>query len=223
LIWILDDSGELLLSLKETLGSRYQFKNYTYAKRLISSLRDSTLRHRPSLLVFESLLNGTPVTSFLPGLIADKSLSLPPILVISKYNDIRLISECLNSGAHDYILRPADPNLLVAKVNTLIKTSRKEQIQVNANIEFDVLTLTASTAPGTSVKLTLKEFQILLRLAKAFPDGLTPTEIRTAVWGNLNVVSKALDVHLFKLRRKIALLNVTIQYGKDNRYSLMKV
>ena len=65
------------------------------------------------------------------------------------------------------------------------------------------------------MKLTLREFQVLSCLVQAHPKGMAPGLIRTSVWGNLKVVPKALDVHLFKIRRKLESIGWGIRYENE--------
>jgi len=79
-----------------------------------------------------------------------------------------------------------------------------------------------TTAAGTRVVFTRKEFEILATLVSAFPKGLSATEIRKKVWGDMRVVSKAFDVHLFRIRRKLGLVGYSVHYEADERYLVRK-
>ena len=89
-------------------------------------------------------------------------------------------------------------------------------------LQFDSETLTVRNEDGITAKLTRKEFQILSCLFNVLPDGISPDELRKQVWGQLAVVDKSLDVHLFKLRKKLIPLRYLVRLGKNYRYFLVR-
>ena len=88
-------------------------------------------------------------------------------------------------------------------------------------LQFDPAALTVQSEDGVVAKLTRKEFEILSCLIKALPSGISPDDLRKQVWGNLAVVDKSLDVHLFKLRKKLAPLRYQVRLEKNYCYLLV--
>jgi DNA-binding response OmpR family regulator len=220
LIWVLDNSAALEKSLNEILGRKYQLKFFRNLDAMKGALKSAAREHTgPVLIVTEGKLE----TDDVPVLLGDHTLTYPPVMVVSACNDFQVIASCLDLGAADYLLKPVDPNLLLAKIGALVKTIRKPNVRLSSGLRFDLFTHVVTNESGTSVKLTQKEFQLLCLLDKSYPDGVRPVELRKQIWGNLSVVSKALDVHLFKLRKKLGSLGLSVQFASGEIYVLAKL
>jgi DNA-binding response OmpR family regulator len=70
-------------------------------------------------------------------------------------------------------------------------------------------------------QLTAKELQIFSVLHREQGKRLTRQKLQSEVWGDVAVGGKALDVHLFNLRRKIAALGVEILHEEGDGYMLV--
>ena len=57
-----------------------------------------------------------------------RSLSKMPILVLSLIDKPGMVEHTLDAGADEYLLKPIAPNLLVARINTLVRRARAEKI-----------------------------------------------------------------------------------------------
>lgn len=218
-IWVLDDTESLFDSVKESIGSQFRYKLFCDLDSFCEALRKRTKGPlAPSLLICDAQVNG----SYLPEFHDKLPPNLPPVVIISDYNDGALIAACLEMGVKDYLLKPVDPSILVAKVMLHIRSNHKSETENVVGLTFDLFSLAVTNDAGARIRLTLKEYQILNSLAKAYPDGLSPSKLREKVWGTLKVVPKALDVHLFKLRRKLGALDCHVRFDETEKYTLVK-
>lgn len=56
-----------------------------------------------------------------------RNFSQAPILMLSVVNKPGMVAKALDEGADDYLIKPVPNNLLVARINTLIRRARAEQ------------------------------------------------------------------------------------------------
>jgi DNA-binding response OmpR family regulator len=68
---------------------------------------------------------------------AVRQFSNTPILVLSAVNKKNIVSEALNCGADDFLVKPMVSSLLIASVNQLARRARAEQKAQEANDNLD--------------------------------------------------------------------------------------
>lgn len=126
-----------------------------------------------------------------------------PILFISARlsNDDILLA--LNIGGDDYITKPYELSILLAKVKARIeRKNSNQQILTVGNLKLD---LEARKVYKNNVDLELKnkEFLLLKFLVQNKNKVVTKEEIFASVWGDANFTDGTLNVHIRKLREKI--------------------
>lgn len=209
-IWILDDATTTDFSA--AFGAKYRLRWFGTFGELKNALDEG----QPKLVIAESKIN----SELLPALVQDLS-QLPPVLVVSSCNDPDLIHSCLDFGAEDYLVKPVDGRLLTVKVERLLRAHANKLVSTPRGLTYSAFSQEVSNAAGDLERLTVKEFQIFSILYRRFPEGVNRALLQKEIWGNVKVVPKALDVHLFKLRRKLESLGVEIRFGPDGTYYLI--
>jgi two-component system, OmpR family, KDP operon response regulator KdpE len=138
-----------------------------------------------------------------------RTVSPLPILVLSVRDQERQKIEALDAGADDYITKPFSMNELLARVRANLRRSPKSQ-EVAEIIElgdFHIdLATRAVVVAGRELKLTPKEFDLLLYLSQ-HPHRVVPHRtLLAAVWGaNSTEQPEYLRVFIGQLRKKIEL------------------
>jgi len=136
-----------------------------------------------------------------------RTVSPLPILVLSVRDQERQKIEALDAGADDYITKPFSMNELLARVRANLRRSPKPQ-EVAEIIElgdFHIdLATRAVVVAGRELKLTPKEFDLLLYLSQ-HPHRVVPHRtLLAAVWGaNSTEQPEYLRVFIGQLRKKI--------------------
>jgi len=128
-----------------------------------------------------------------------------PILLLTAMDDVEDVICGLNCGADDYLTKPFDFPVLLARVHALLR--RVQQTRPNI-IKVEDLTLntldhTASRG-GRSIRLTAKEYALLELLMLHPGETLNRELIAEQVWGgHFDPFSNVIDVYVNRLRKKI--------------------
>ena len=130
---------------------------------------------------------------------------IPIIFLTAKDQDDDMVAG-LQLGADDYIVKPFSIKNVIARIEAVLRrTSGKKQ---RNGIVCDRQTL-ACTIDGKAVKLPRKEFEILALFLENPGRIFTREEVMHKVWPeDVVVFDRTVDVHITKLRNKIA------PYGK---------
>lgn len=140
--------------------------------------------------------------------IRDK-IDIPILMVTARTESIDVIRG-LGLGADDYIVKPFDPSQLVARVRAhlnqyeRLKRNNKENEKVKIN-NIEIEPLNWKVYKGEKeVKLTNREFELLLFLAQNPNIVFTREELFEKIWGYDYVSDAAtVSVHINRLRIKL--------------------
>jgi len=114
------------------------------------------------------------------------------------------------SGADDYIPKPFSLREVMVRVEAVLRRTGKnlgdEQVDY-MGIFFDGKNLRASCR-DRSVELTRREMDIVIYLYRNLDRIVSKKDLLTEVWqyADANIETRTVDIHMLKLRRKIAAL-----------------
>ena len=110
----------------------------------------------------------------------------------------------LKMGADDYLTKPFEIVELLARVEAVLRRYHKEEAQLQVH---DVIIDTASrsvTQNGMEIPLTMKEFDLLLLLARNQNIALYRETMYESVWGGDYMgQSRTVDLHIQRLKKKL--------------------
>ncbi|MGA9566799.1 MAG: response regulator transcription factor [Candidatus Korobacteraceae bacterium] len=136
-----------------------------------------------------------------------RAVSQVPILVLSVRDQERQKIEALDAGADDYVTKPFSMNELLARVRANLRRTPKPEepagvVEVG-DFRIDLATRSVLVA-GRELKLTPKEFDLLLYLSQ-HPNRVIPHRtLLAAVWGaNSTEQPEYLRVFIGQLRKKV--------------------
>jgi two-component system alkaline phosphatase synthesis response regulator PhoP len=114
----------------------------------------------------------------------------------------------LKLGADDYLTKPFDPSELLARVEALLRRTRKESLIHVLNYEFGNIQVDFEKAEvlkkGEPINLAGKELQLLRYLIEHRGKVLSRDELLQEVWEyQADVSSRTVDVHVAWLRQKL--------------------
>jgi DNA-binding response OmpR family regulator len=127
------------------------------------------------------------------------------ILMLTAAGDARRVVAGLDLGADDYVAKPFDFDVLVARVRALARRSGPPRPPVlrRDGIELDPASRVASR-DGRPLDLTRKEFGVLHELLAAEGAVVSAEELLFRVWDeNADPFTNAVRVAIMTLRRKL--------------------
>ena len=130
----------------------------------------------------------------------------------------------LNLGADDYIEKPYDIDILIAKIKGIFKRRFAEDKLTEGQITLD-LTAGKAIKDGRVLDMTAKEFELLKLLIENKGQTLTKERLFNAVWGiDSDSEQQTLTVHIKWLREKIEEdpknpAHIITVWGKGYRYN----
>jgi DNA-binding response OmpR family regulator len=112
----------------------------------------------------------------------------------------------LKIGADDYITKPFDPEVLILRMNNILKraySSSNEEFKIsNTVLKYNSLELTSG---NSKEKLTLKEAQLLKYLIINKNKVLAREDILTEIWGEDDYfLGRSMDVFISRLRKYVS-------------------
>jgi two-component system, OmpR family, KDP operon response regulator KdpE len=137
-----------------------------------------------------------------------RKISQVPIIVLSVRGDERSKVEALDSGADDYVTKPFGSGELLARIRAGLRRSppigNENQTLIEKGdfrVDLDAHSVSVS---GKEVRLTPKEFDVLVYMAQHPNKVLTHRSILNAVWGGNSVEQhEYLRVFVGQLRKKL--------------------
>lgn len=134
-----------------------------------------------------------------------------PIIMISGTNTTESAVEAINMGANDFVPKPINFPLLLAKINQLIGY-KSEQIWQNLIMNDALMVLSLN---DQIVKLTQTEFDIFKKLFESRTHIVARQSLLDSIHG------RSLDVHIHSLRKKIKIYDLKIETEKNKGYRLL--
>ncbi|MGQ9619365.1 MAG: response regulator transcription factor [Bacteroidales bacterium] len=112
----------------------------------------------------------------------------------------------LKLGADDYITKPFDPEVLILRINNILKraySSVNDEYRISGSVlKFNTLELISGKKKE---KLTLKEAQLLRYFIMNKNKILTREDILTEIWGEDDYfLGRSMDVFISRLRKYLA-------------------
>ena len=124
------------------------------------------------------------------------------ILIASAKTDKESTLKGLQIGADDYISKPFDVDILIAKINGIFKRKYAREEIICNNLILNTVTQTL-TVDGKEVSVTEKEFQLLRLLVENKGITLKKDYLFNSVWGSDSESEpQTLTVHIKWLREK---------------------
>lgn len=177
----------------------------------VESRGDQALSHfvnvKPRVVLLDLMLPGTD------GLTVCRELREffdgPILIFTARDSDIDQIIG-LEAGADDYVAKPVDPMVLLARTRALLRRVESSDKQENAvgNIVLGGLRISPSSQEvvldGRYVQLTTHEFELLLLLARHAGTVLSRDDVFRHLRGiDYDGLDRSIDGRISKLRRKL--------------------
>ncbi len=201
-ILVVDDEPQITRVLKTTLSSHgYGTRSAQDGVEALRMMND----WRPDLIITDLRM---PNMDGLNLCRCVRETSQVPIIVLSVKGEERTKVEALDAGADDYVTKPFNINELLARVRAALRraTTKSEPEAESIDLGDFRIDLQARSVQvkDREVRLTPKEFELLVYLARHPGKVVTHRTLLSAVWGANSVEQpEYLRVFVGHLRKKL--------------------
>lgn len=203
---LVEDDDKLRSIISDTLRKwQYEVTELTSFDRV----KEDFEKHGPHLVIMDINL---PVFDGFYWCQQIRTVSKVPIIFLSSRNGNMDIIMAINMGGDDFVQKPFDLGVLVAKVNALLRRNYTwQEEKLHLNHRGLSLNLSNSTVryEDASAELSRNELTILLVLMRNTGKIISRDELMQALWHDEQFVDdNTLTVNVNRLRRKIEQLGL---------------
>ncbi len=202
LVFLVEDD----LRLSELVRSYLQMNGFRVSVETRGDLVLERVRSEsPDLVILDLGLPGKDGFSVCRELRA--AFNIPILILTARDDDIDHVLG-LELGGDDYVIKPVEPRVLVARIHTLLRRSRTPRTAENNTLRFGALSINSAARSirlnGQPVALSSNEFDLLLFLASRAGE----LQSRESLYQQLykreyNGLDRTLDVRISHLRKKL--------------------
>lgn len=218
MIYLVEDDDNIRKLVCYALSKEgYEVKGFAYPSEFWAAFEDS----RPKLIMLDIMLPEEDGLSILKKLRTNGN-DIPVIMLTAKGSEYDKVTG-LDMGADDYIAKPFGMTELVSRVRALLRRAYKDEKKC---VEYKIGGLYVNPekhiirADGEDIKLSYKEYSLLLALLEANGNVVSRDELLSKVWGEFYDESRTLDVHIRKLRVKLGNSGRLIHTVKNIGYKI---
>ncbi len=205
--YVEDDTSIRDLALYALRQAGLEAEGFANASLFFLALEKET----PDLILLDIMLPGVDGLQVLARLREDsRTRDLPVMMLTARGTEYDKVKG-LDAGADDYLAKPFGMMELISRCKALMRrASRAGQNPSLADarlvcgpVSIDTR-IREATAGGVTLELTLKEFELLCKLAKGKGRAFTRAALLEDIW-NITYVgeTRTVDTHIQTLRRKL--------------------
>ena len=189
-----DELAEVLLDFLVAEGYEAEIAGNGYeALELFSA-------HSPRLVILDIMLPGMDGFTVCTEI---RRLSDVPVIIVSARGEKTDMLDGLGLGADDYIEKPYDIDILLAKINGIFERRYRGRMINEGSLTIDCAKREVYL-DGRPLPLTVKEYELLLLLVTNKEKVISKEELFNKVWGvESESEQQTLTVHIKRLRQKI--------------------
>jgi len=199
-VLVVDDEPQITRVLRTVLSSQgYQVKTAAEGEAALSSFSE----FRPELVITDLYMPHMDGVELCRRI---RAMSNVPIIVLSVKGEEKTKVEALDSGADDYVTKPFGIDELLARVRAALRRGSGEAEVASFDAgDFRVdLDARRVHARGQEIRLTPKEFDLFVYMARHPSRVITHRTLLEAVWGEASQEQpEYLRVFMGQLRKKL--------------------
>jgi len=201
-ILIAEDDVNIASDLKIRLQQEGFFVDTVFNGLLAEKL---IVRNSYDCIVLDINMPGTDGLSVCKA-VRDQGISTP-ILILTAFDEVEDKVTGFNSGADDYLTKPFFFQELLARIKALLKR-RPLTYEATHIISIENLSIDSGTKKvtrnGENIKLTAREYEILVFLVSAKGNIISKRDFIEHIWGTrVEVNTNTIEVFINSLRNKI--------------------
>lgn len=166
----------------------------------------AALKGQPDLVILDLNLSGARGEKVCRSLKEEVRTAGIPVLILTGEDKEGLEVSCLDLGADDFLTKPPDPAVLLARCRALLRRGAKPQDLALASLRFHVAEKVVTVDGRRFEHLTPKEFDLLHALAASHPEPRDRAALYKEVWGMEPPSEGSLrtvEVHVRRIRLKL--------------------
>lgn len=160
----------------------------------------------PDLVILDLMLPGLDGWEICRRMRENETTADIPVMMLTARRDERDVVAGLELGADDYMRKPFSLSELAARVRALLRR-RGKRTPEKQTLEAGPLTVDLASEQvsvgGRLIDLSPTEYRLLELLAREEGRVVSREELLAKVWGYYTGDTRTVDVHLWRLRRKI--------------------
>jgi DNA-binding response OmpR family regulator len=196
-ILVVEDEPVLARTLVRVLGERFDVILERSAEGARRRSKEATIE---LILMDRHLPDGDGVE--VCGQLRASGVSLP-IIILTGSNELSHQLAAYRAGADEYVTKPADTDLLCAKIAAHLRPRQPAGVRRVGPIAID-LRLRRAAVDGNSIRLSPTECRILMALAEHVDQLLPSDHLAALVWGpNWKLERNSLYAYVSKMRAKL--------------------
>lgn len=202
-VFIVEDDEAIFESLKNRLG---QWSFQVTGPEDFQDVMGAFLKEQPHLVILDIQL---PAFDGFHWCREIRAVSKVPIIFLSSRDHPMDMVMAMNMGADDYVQKPFDADVLLAKIQALLRRTYSYGEETPDVLEWNgaMIDLKRSVIrlDGHEVELTKNEFFILTVLAESNDEIVSRDELIRRLWDDERFVNdNTLTVNVTRLRQKLA-------------------
>ena len=201
-VLVVDDEPQITRVLRTVLTSQgYQVKTAAEGESALTNFKEWS----PELVITDLYMPHMDGVELCRRI---RELSSVPIIVLSVKGEERTKVEALDSGADDYVTKPFGIDELMARVRAALRRSGTDSTDEEASFDAGDFRIDMDArrvhTQGREVRLTPKEFDLFVYMARHPNRVLTHAALLEAVWGQASQEQpEYLRVFMGQLRKKL--------------------
>lgn len=204
-IAVLDDEPSARAFVIQTLIEAghfcYEFQN---ARTLSTRLRQDTF----DLVILDWNMPDKSGVEIITWMRENMDKPVPSLLLTNRNSDEDIVAG-LDAGADDYVIKPVQPPVLLARVNAIHRRTGPREA-IGASEAFGPYVLHPArqmvAIEDEEIVLTAKEFELAATLFRNMHRPLSRSYLLEMVWGrNPDLPTRTLDAHISRIRAKLGL------------------
>ena len=166
---------------------------------------EAVVSGEPDLVILDLMLPGMNGYQVLRSL-RDKGIGVPVLILTARGEEADKVMG-FRLGADDYVTKPFGVLELLARVSAILRRAGRDgqpkAVETFGNVEIR-LEHRSVLRDGREVRLTPKEFDLLVALVRRRGAVATRVALMKEVWGHrAAILSRTVDTHVAELRRKL--------------------
>ncbi len=204
-----DDPASVNLIKRIFMENGYNVSGATSGQEGLKKLVDI----HPSLVILDLLMPEMDGEDTLKAIRIEMNV---PVMIISAIDDKKVIIHLLQAGADDYLVKPFDESVLLARAQAVLR--RAERFSPNHVFSFPEIGLSLDMDTyeviyqNTRIHLTGKMFDVLAQLVRNAPRVVNYQDLTIKVWGeNTPAVRNRLKYLVYLLRKEFLAVDPSVE------------